>query len=438
MNTPLCDFLDRYAASHTLRLHMPGHKGQGDSSDITEIAGMDSLYDGTGIIAQSEENAGTLFGAHTLYSAEGSSLCIRAMLYLLCCHAGRPARVLAGRNAHKAFLTAAALLDIDVKWLYPTQAPTYLACPVDPDGLEAAINDGETPDAVYLTSPDYLGNTVNIAALAEVCHRHGVLLLVDNAHGAYLKFLPHSRHPMDAGADLCCDSAHKTLPVLTGGAYLHLSPRLPDRLHQQAKEAMALFGSTSPSFLILRSLDAVNRTLSEEYPARLKEFIRVLDEGKNALRHHGFILTGDEPLKVSIVSKPYGYTGEQMADYLRKNRIEPEFADPDHLVLMLTPENGAHSVQRLVQVLTTLPRRTPLTDTPPCPVPGQQVMTPRQALFAPSQTLPATQCVGRILAAATVGCPPAVPIVVSGERITTQAVEAFSYYRIANCRVILE
>ncbi len=439
MNTPLCDFIDRYAHSDTLRLHMPGHKGWAAREDITEIAGADSLYEASGIIAQSERNAGTLFGARTVYSTEGSSLCIRAMLYLVCRHTpGKRARILAGRNAHKTFLSAVALLDIDVDWLYPAEQQNYLSCPVSPTQLETAIVEGQRPDAVYLTTPDYLGNCIDIAPLAAVCHRYGILLLIDNAHGAYHKFLSPSRHPMDCGADMCCDSAHKTLPVLTGGAYLHISPTAPDGLYEQARDAMALFGSTSPSYLILRSLDVANRYMSEGYPERLHTFIRAMEQGKEVLTDHGYTLIGEEPLKLTVAPKNYGYTGTELADYLRSAQMEPEFADPDHTVMMFTPENGDDSIRQVVEVLTGLPRRTPVTTTPPAFVLPQQVLTPRQALFAPAHTLPADQCVGRILAAVTVGCPPAVPLVAGGERISEQTVDAFAYYGIRECRVVLE
>ena len=124
MNAPICDFVRAYAARQALRLHMPGHKGRGplgvEALDITEIPGADSLYEASGVIRESEENASHLFGCPTLYSTEGSSLCIRAMLYLTLLHAkaqGRKPRIVAGRNAHKTFLSAAALLDLDVVWL---------------------------------------------------------------------------------------------------------------------------------------------------------------------------------------------------------------------------------------------------------------------------------------------------------------------------------
>ncbi|MBR2262857.1 MAG: aminotransferase class V-fold PLP-dependent enzyme, partial [Firmicutes bacterium] len=204
MNTPIYDFVKRYADSSPIRLHMPGHKGRGpigaEPLDITEVDGADSLYEASGIIAESEANASLLFGCPTFYSTEGSSLAIRAMLYLATL--GRGKKVLAGRNAHKVFLSAAALLDLDVSWLYPLPGESYQACTILPEALEEAIC-REEPDVVYITSPDYLGHMVDVRSLAAVCHRHNVLLAVDNAHGAYLRFLTPSQHPMDLGADLC-------------------------------------------------------------------------------------------------------------------------------------------------------------------------------------------------------------------------------------------
>ena len=228
MKTPICDFAKAYAHRSPVRLHTPGHKGQGflgfENLDITELNGADDLYCPTGIIRESEENAGKLFGCHTFYATEGSSQCIRAMVYLAMLWAksqGKTPRIAAGRNAHRTFLSAVALLDVNVDWLFPEEADGYLSCRITPERLEALFTGDAPPTAVYVTSPDYLGQMADIRKLAEVCHRHGCLLLVDNAHGAYLKFL--DGHPMELGAHMCCDSAHKTLGVLTGGAYLHIA-----------------------------------------------------------------------------------------------------------------------------------------------------------------------------------------------------------------------
>ena len=272
-DTPVCDFVRNYREQGWLRLHMPGHKGRGalEALDITEIRGAEPLYSGGGILRESEEIAAELFGAdRTVYSAEGSSLCIHAMLFLAKMRAeqrGEKALILAGRNAHRSFLSAAALLGLEVAWL---RGENLLTCCPDGITLERALAGlKEKPAAVYLTSPDYLGNRADISALSRVCRSRGIPLLVDNAHGAYLRFLPRDEHPLTLGADLTCDSAHKTLPVLTGGAYLHISREADPFWRGQADRAMALFASTSPSWLILQSLDRCNAELRNGYREKL-------------------------------------------------------------------------------------------------------------------------------------------------------------------------
>ena len=445
IGTPICDFVTRYAKSHTLRLHMPGHKGVSllgfEGADITEIRGADSLFEAEGIIAESEKNASSLFGAHTVYSTEGSSLCIRAMLWLMAQNApkrGEKTVILAGRNAHRSFVSAAALLDLEVEWLYPPEGDSYLSCGITPADLEGRLTAmRQKPTAVYITSPDYLGNMADVQGLARVCHAHGVYFLVDNAHGAYLKFLRESRHPIDMGADLCCDSAHKTLPVLTGGAYLHIAKHLPPVFAREAKQAMALFGSTSPSYLILQSLDAANGYLSTR-PTLFSDFAAQVDAATARLRACGIVLVGDEPLKWTISAKPLGYTGTELADCLRGLGIECEFADPDFLVLMLSPCLSAEELNRLAEALTSIPRRAPRTDLPPVAAHPLRVMPLREALFSPAEVLPAEQCLGRVLASVTVGCPPAVPVAVCGERLDADTLCAFAYYGMKTCTVVKE
>lgn len=436
MKAPICDFVKNYAESGTLRLHMPGHKGSGgiEALDITEIEGADSLYCADGIIAESEANASDLFGCPTFYSTEGSSQCIRAMLYLAVCRAGSK-KIVAGRNAHRAFVSAAALLDLEVEWL--CGGGSYLCCLPTADDIEnTLLSCPEKPAAVYLTSPDYLGNIADIRSAAEVCHRHGILLLVDNAHGAYLRFLPEPLHPIGLGADLCCDSAHKTLPVLTGGAYLHISSDRAELFSDKVKDALLLFGSTSPSYLILQSLDRANLYISEGYAERLAAFIPKADTMKRRLSKGGFDLLGSEPLKLTVAPKGYGYTGNELASMLRSHGIECEFADPDFTVMMLSADMTDGELSVLEEALTSVPKKTPISVGPPKIAPSHQAMSIRDAIFAPSEELPISQCEGRILASLGVSCPPAVPIVSLGERITAEAIDCFAYYGITTCRVV--
>ena len=444
MDTPILDFLKGYEREGMSRFHMPGHKGQGplgcESWDITEVKGADALYEAGGIIAQSEANAAQLFGSgRTLYSAEGSSQCIRAMLFLAltCRPKGRAPVVLAARNVHKAFLYAAALLDLTVEWLWPEEGRKSLcSCPITARELEQTLSQlAEPPVAVYITSPDYLGGMADIAALAEVCHRHDTLLLVDNAHGAYLHFLNDPCHPLDLGADLCCDSAHKTLPVLTGGAYLHISKTAPKAMAERAKEAMALFGSTSPSYLTLASLDACNAWLTGEGPERIRFAARSLDVLKTGLAGRGWKLWGEEPLKLTLHASASGWEGHALSDLLRVGGVEPEFADGDYVVLMASGSTTQEDLQKLADALNCASPR-PSDPVTPTMARGKKRMSIRKAIFAPSEELPLEDCLGRVLAAPSVSCPPAVPILVCGEEIDQAAIDCFRYYGHKTCVVV--
>ncbi len=442
MNTPIRDFVTQYAALAPLRYHMPGHKGCGplgvESLDITEIPGADVLYDAKGIIRESEDNAASLFGsARTVYSCEGSSLCIRGMLYLATLYGkmqgcDRPL-ILAGRNAHKAFVTAAALVDFDIEWLYPEENDCLMACRVTADDLERRLASGVKPVAVYITTPDYLGNLVDVAGLSAVCRRHGVLLLVDNAHGAYLNFLPESRHPMALGADLCCDSAHKTLPVLTGGAYLHIGTGAPAWFRENAARGMALFASTSPSYLILQSLDMANLYLTSGYRERLAAFAEAVASMKGRLSAQGFVLIGDEPLKICLDAKAYGWQGFELAACLEAQNVVCEFADPDYVVLMLSCDMD---LKPLEEALMHVPRREAISQAPPILPRPRAVLSVREAVMAPCEELPVEACLGRVLADYAVNCPPAVPIVVCGEEISPESLSCLKYYGVEKCRVI--
>lgn len=438
MNTPVADFVQRYAKAGTARLHMPGHKGRCflgcEPWDITEIHGADALYEAEGILAESEQNAAALFGSQrTCYSTEGSSQCIRAMLYLAVAASGSHT-VVAARNVHRAFVSAAALLDLEIRWLWPEESRSLCGCPISPAQLEETLNSlPEPPAAVYLTSPDYLGGMAEIPALAQVCHQHGTLLLVDNAHGAYLRFLQPSLHPLDLGADLCCDSAHKTLPVLTGGAYLHLSPTAPAQLAPLAKSALGLFGSTSPSYLTLASLDLCNRYLAEGYPQRLAEAVERLAELRERLTAAGWRVEPSDPLRVTVAA-PRGVTGQELAGQLRRQGVECEYADRDFLVLMATPENTPEELAHAAAALGQCPGEA---NPPQLPLArGERACSIRQAAFAPRETVDAAHSLGRVCGLPTVGCPPAIPIAVSGERITPEALALFAYYGIEQVEVL--
>lgn len=417
---------------------MPGHKGTAllgcEALDITEIAGADALYEAEGIIAESERNAAALFGTGmSCFSTEGSSHAIRTMVYLawLRRKPGRE-RILAARNVHKSFVYACAVTGCEADWLYPA-APTgensICTCQITPEQVEASLAGTETlPFAVYLTSPDYLGQMADIAGIAAVCEKYETPLLVDNAHGAYLRFLPQARHPIRLGAYMCADSAHKTLPALTGAAYLHMSAKAAEELRGEVKNAMVMTGSTSPSYLILQSLDLCNRYLAEGYREKLAAFTEELAGLKARMRAAGIPLLESEALKVVADAAAMGLTGAKLAELLRAAGAEPEFADEDYLVCMFTPENTSEDLARLEKALISAPKLPPRERHALRLTPLERKMTIRRAVFSRHETVTLEEAEGRVCGQTMVSCPPAIPIAVSGEVITREILPVFAAY----------
>lgn len=442
MKTPIVSFLKSYQEKSPVRMHMPGHKGAGilgfEGMDLTEIYGADELFAAEGIIKESEQNASSLFGCPTYYSTQGSTLCIQTMCTILCQDAkskGKKPKILAGRNAHRSFIHAAALLDFEIEWLYGNS--DYLSCKIHAEDLEKAIIES-LPTAVYLTNPDYLGNLLDIQSLASVCKKHNVLLAIDNAHGAYLRFLEPSLHPIDLGADLCCGSAHKTLPVLTGGAYLHLSDSLNQVWKNDVKHFMEYFSSTSPSYLIMASLDATNEVLDTTFKKSLSECIQRVDGLKNTLTQHGYTILFGEPMKITISTKEFGYTGNEIANLLMECDIYPEFYDSDYIVLMPSPYNTKDDLKRLETCLCGIDRKPILINKPPKLEQSKKAMNVRQALFSSSITLDVSKSLGQVCSSVTVSCPPAILPVIPGEVISVSSIEVMKYYGIETVRVVKE
>ena len=447
MRTPISDFLLEYSASGISRLHMPGHKGNAftgaEPKDITEIKGADVLHSAEGIIAESEGIATELFGTgKTVYSTEGSTLAIRTMLFLVARNSGEKPLVIAGRNAHKSFLYSAALLDFDIKWLFPEGDYSSLATmSITPGAVErAVISSDRKPSAVYLTSPDYMGNILDVEGIARALAPYGIPLLVDNAHGAYLHFLDEPRHPMDLGAFMCSDSAHKTLPVLTGGAYLHMSKEAAELYGDEVKRAMSVFASTSPSYVILDSLDLCNNYISSGYSEKLNSSVKRLNEIRTFAKNKGIKLIDGEPLKLVIDASAIGYSGDTLAQIMREHLVEPEYSDPDYLVLMAGTENSERDYERIAAALSKV---TPKAEKPKLSLESlrsvKSKMSVREAIFAKSERLRVDKAaVGRTVSTPTVSCPPAIPIVSAGEVLTDEVLPIFEKYGIYEIDLVKE
>ena len=378
MNTPIVDFLEQYKNSGTGRLHMPGHKGAGSfgtipgwladtfAYDITEVKGADDLYNPSGIIMESEKNASGIFGCDTFYGTEGSSQAIKAMVWLAKRYWEKsypaPAEGEIGPEYqsylfvigkfHKALLHAAELLNVSLVKIEEDDLSANEIINKMYDNFVEEVN----PIGVYVTYPDYFGRVSDLAALKRELLPLNIPLLVDGAHSAYFKFLdaekyPEYLHPADCFADMSCTSAHKTLPTLTGAAYLHINESFSEVMHE-AKYALGMFGSSSPSYLIMASLDAFNAE-AECFKNALALFCDKTDALKKEISEMGFNVSKSDPLRI-VVRADDTYNGNDFAATLRGCKCEPECCDDGYVVMMLTPYNSDEDLIRIKESFLSL------------------------------------------------------------------------------------
>lgn len=428
--TPLNSFLEEYVKKSPARFHMPGHKGVGEGFlksaypyDITEVTGADSLYECSGVIKESEEHFTKLYGAGaSLISAGGSTLAIEAML-ATALNVGD--ELIIGRNCHRSAVNTMALLDITPIWLME----------VTPESIDKALKENENAKAVYITSPDYFGKVSDIKAISEVTHSHGALLLVDNAHGAHLRFTPKDMHPMTLMADMCADSLHKSLPVLTGGALLHLRDKA---LWSKAKEKMALFGSSSPSYLIMSSIDSAIPYL---YDKAKEDFLklseRVTKLWQMAYENGHAPLYGTEPARLTLSVSAMGLGAYEYKQKLAKYNIEAEYVNPQWAVFMLSPNNSERDYERLKSFIQN-EKGSGVGDENETPhkLPEKKLSI-RAGAFAPSETIPIEEAVGRISATLSVPCPPCIALIAPGEQIEEETVKLFKKYGVTKVKVVI-
>lgn len=441
--TPLLDALTAYSNKATNRFHVPGHKGCADilhclkqvlPYDVTELPDTGSLFDGEGATAEAERLAAQLFGtAATFYSTGGCTLCIQAMIKLAVPIGGK---LILSRIIHKSAINTLALLHITPVWVYPRQdAGEGLAGRIQPSDIKQTILENPDASGVYLTSPDYYGVMCDISAISEVCRKYSLPLLVDNAHGAHLWFTREKLHPIQCGASMTACSSHKTLPVLTGGACLNIAEK---RYVPFARDAMALFGSTSPSFLTLLSLDLCRQWLEQEGRESFDKLRQQVDRVKACALERGMLLPEGlcDPMRITLNTASIGYTGQQAADYLRRNGVEPEFFDSAFVVLIPSSFNTENDFDRLIHLIEKMPVQKRLSIVDKRPSPLQMVMDPARAVMLPSIRVPLQKAVGRIAAKTSCPCPPGIPIVMPGELITEQAAACLREYALTEIEVV--
>lgn len=428
MNTPLIDFLREYAQSNTVRAHMPGHKGTLSKYDITEISGADSLFEADGVIFTGERYTSQLYGSYaSFWSAGGSTLCIQAML-LAMKQDGR--NITAIRNVHRSFVNTCSMLNLDVDWILPEYDNGILSGIINPQTVEEHLRrNGRT--CLYVTSPDYTGRMADIKTLAEICHKYDAPLLVDNAHGAHLAFMSDNIHPIALGADMCCDSMHKMLVGLTGSAVLHTSS---EYYAPKLKQCMSMFGSTSPSYLILASLDYCNRYINEEIQHDITENLRYITEFREKF---SLDFTDGDPFHITI--KFHDYNGNEIAHIMRENGTECEYSDENILVLLMSPKcvhaDYVRIATSLRNAMNTAENRI-ISDMPFLTELPERAMSMGEAVFLPSEEISVEQADGRVCASVKVPCPPAIPIAVCGEIINRECIDIFKRYNIKKVMVV--
>ena len=412
MPTPLYDVLRAYAARDPARFHMPGHKGTDlpapelaglASIDVTEIPGTGNLYEAGEPFDAAQRLWAEVFGFdHCQFLTGGSTMGIHTGLTLFCSPGDR---VLVDRGCHRAVYNALAMLDLEPVYLErPWLDRHNLAGPFSRYDVEKVLADCPDIKTVCITSPTYSGLLSDVEGISRVIHARGGKLFVDGAHGAHLPFLGVDAF---AGADGVVVSAHKTLPAMGQSALLFTRGVDPDRV----RWAASVYGSSSPSYPMMASLDLARQWLLD-HP---EEYRRAADRVAELRRK--FPSLGEDlpldPCRLTVKVKD----GPAFARALEQRDVYPEMEDGGHVVFICTASDSEENFRRLEGALEEM--RDQMGDCEPLPAPTlpQRVLSPRQALFAPSRVMPLKNCLGEVSACQIAPYPPGVPVVAPGERI---------------------
>lgn len=423
METPVYTRLAAYHKKNRISFAMPGHKnmralaGDLEQCDVTELAATLDLHHEDETVSRANELLSELYGSiRSFIMTGGSTAGVQAML------AGtlRPGdTLLASADCHKSVINTCALCGFRLR-LLPVRYDEQFMIPSVTEDFEI------TPDigAVMVTSPNYYGMAKDISALADKCHRAGVPLLADEAHGAH--FIASEEFPETAvkqGADMVCQSAHKTLNALTGAAYLHICSGRVDT--ERVKRALRSFQTSSPPYPIAASADIARATLARtSYDNIIKEcrdFCGAV-QSMTGIR----ILKNDDPTRIVLNFGAYDTTGFAVNNRLSEYYgIDAEMADLANIVLIATPWNTHSDFMSLFQALRGI------TDNlRPCEKAGvamppvcTETVSPAEGWFARTELVPLTASAGRVCAAAVTPYPPGTVLILPGMVITKEQTE---------------
>ncbi|MEL4106256.1 aminotransferase class I/II-fold pyridoxal phosphate-dependent enzyme [Oscillospiraceae bacterium WX1] len=449
----LYELLSEYHKNGAVPLHMPGHKRNtkllGDklpySLDITEITGFDNLQDMTGVLKDTADTAAALYGTdEALLLVNGATGGILAAVRAAV-RAGDT--VIMARNCHQSVYNALDLNDISPVFLLPeTDGATGLFGSIRPEQVEKALQQNPSASLVIVTSPTYEGVVSDLPAIVETAHRHFVPVLVDAAHGAHLGF--HEAFPdnaVAAGADLVVMSLHKTLPALTQCALLCRTGTRVDT--QRLRRALAVFQTSSPSYVLLSSIDfsiretaAQRQALFEAYAANLRAFdaavkdlkkLAVVCHGRDALSAHPAFFAFD-PGKIVVSTRETALTGPALFAILRdKYRIELEMAYPGGVLAMTSVCDSHETFETFARALLEIDgelktEQAPIADIAAFTLP-ERVLSTREAEDKTGANIPLEAAAGTVCLEYVWAYPPGVPILAPGEKIRIDAVRRLQY-----------
>ncbi|MEV0259902.1 ornithine decarboxylase [Streptomyces sp. NPDC050617] len=447
---PVLDALVRYRESKELPFTPPGHKqARGADPRVREVLG-DAVFYGdllasgglddrrtTGRVLERAEAlmADAVHAEHTFFSTCGSSLSVKAAMLAV---AGPHEKLLVGRDAHKSVVSGLILSGVRPVWADPCwDDGLHLAHP--PSAAEFERGFAEHPDAMgaLVTSPTPYGSCADLPAIAEVCHRRGRPLIVDEAWGAHLPFHPDlPSWAMDAGADVCVTSIHKMGSGLEQGSVFHLQGGLVDPAVLASRAD--LLGTTSPSVLLYAGMDGWRRQMALSghrlmaHALDLAAEVRTAVESIEGLHVNGRddfcgpgLADGFDPLPVVIDVRGLGTTGYRAADWLREHHhVDAHLADHRRISAQITHADDAATAGALIEALRDLSgnarrlRPAPVIDVPPSrDLRLEQACLPRDAYFGPTEAVPVAEAAGRVAAEMLTPYPPGIPAVLPGERL---------------------
>ena len=331
--------------------------------DLTEIPGLDNLHAPAGVLKEAQELAAEAFGANKSYFlVNGSTVGLHAAISTVC----RPGdHLIAGRDSHSAVINGMLLRGVYPAYILPEYSLGFgINTGIAPQTVESALF--EMPDAagVLITRPNYYGVCSDIKKISEIVHKHNKILIVDEAHGAHLSFHPElPAGALEAGADLVVQSAHKTLPAFTQGAYLHIGS---DRIDQERLEYfLDMYQTTSPSYVIMAYLDIARELMRKNGRYLLNGLLSSVRTSLGGISDSGIRLLGcnDVPgfeldaTRITANTASIGITGYSAEKLLRESHnIQAEMSDLFNIVCIATVADDPESIGRLFSALSSLER----------------------------------------------------------------------------------